>query len=68
MTNREWLKNDMGVTDITEVFNYMMLQNICLSPWYNGLPINCPFIGNQVDCVDCFNAWLDEDYYEGIDD
>lgn len=68
MTNREWLTKYMHVTDMNDVFNYVMGQEFCLSLWYDGHPDNCPFANDdEIDCSDCFNSWLDQDYYEGTE-
>ena len=71
MTNREWLAKYMHVSNVGDVFKYALEQGICLSPWHDGNPIDCPLIDikhdKSADCIDCFNAWLNQNYYEGTE-
>lgn len=68
MTNCEWLAKYMHVTDMNEVFKYSVEQGFCLSPWHDGCSLNCPFADDdEIDCPDCFMAWLNQNYYEGTE-
>lgn len=68
MTNREWLAKYLHVTDVGAVYNYMIDEAICFSPWHNGRPSTCPLGDNSyITCMDCFNIWLEQDYHGGIE-